>query len=83
MQCYVYRSERHADTYVYLRERDGFGVLPPALAERLGALEFALQFELTPGRRLAREDAAKVLTSLETAGFHLQLPPPDPLTAAS
>ncbi|GAA0710632.1 YcgL domain-containing protein [Dokdonella soli] len=78
MHCFVYKSLRKADTYVFLRERDGFGALPPALGEPLGRLELVTEIELTPQRKLAREDAAVVIENLERRGFHLQLPPPEP-----
>lgn len=76
--CYVYKSRRKADTYVYLREREGFAVLPPDLAQALGELTFVLEFVLTPERTLARERAEVVLDHLASQGFHLQLPPVDP-----
>ena len=77
MRCYVYRSSRRADTYVYLPRQDDFSELPEGLRSALGRLEFALEFDLTPERRLAREDSATVLANLESQGFHLQLPPPE------
>jgi uncharacterized protein len=77
MHCYVYRSSRRADTYLYLPRRDDFTELPEGLVRALGRLEFALELDLTPGRRLAREDPAGVLANLESHGFHLQLPPPE------
>lgn len=76
MQAYVYKSTRKAETYVYLREREAFELLPPALRAQLGGLQFVLEVALTPERRLAREDAAIVRRNLASAGFHLQLPPP-------
>lgn len=76
MHCFVYKSRRLADTYLYLRARDGFDALPAALRASFGAPEFVLELELTPARRLAREDAARVLANLAREGFHLQLPPP-------
>ncbi len=75
MHAYVYKSRRKADTYVYLREREGYGVIPEALRAGLGGLEFVLAVELTPERRLAREEAAVVRANLEARGFHLQVPP--------
>ena len=77
MRCYVYRSRRRADTYVYLPRRDDFTGVPDGLLSALGRLDFALEFDLTPQRRLAREDAAIVLANLDRQGFHLQLPPPE------
>lgn len=76
MQAYVYSSLRKAETYLYLRERDAFGLVPAPLRERLGALRFVLEVALTPGRRLAREDADVVRRNLADHGFHVQFPPP-------
>jgi uncharacterized protein YcgL (UPF0745 family) len=76
MQAYVYKSRRKSDTYVYLRERDGFGLIPESLRTPLGALDFVLELTLGPDRKLAREDAAVVRSHLAARGFHLQFPPP-------
>lgn len=81
MRCHVYKSRTRPDTYIYLARKDGFDVLPAALRQRLGTLEPALEFDLTPQRRLARSDAATVIASLEAQGFHLQLPPGEAETA--
>ena len=76
MQCFVYRSDRKADTYIYLRERDAFAVLPANIANTLGNLSLVLEFALTPERKLARGDAAVVIANLVAHGFHIQFPPP-------
>jgi len=76
MQCFVYKSSRKADTYVYLRARDDFAALPATIGETLGTLAFVMKFELTPERKLARENAAAIIENLHSRGFHLQLPPP-------
>lgn len=81
MKCYVYRSARRAETYLYLRERDAFGLLPSELAQRLGTLSLVLELDLRPGRKLAREDPELVRRNLAAQGFHLQFPPPDPAAA--
>ena len=83
MQAYVYKSLRKPDTYLYLREKDAFTLVPGALLGPLGRLEFVLSVELTPGRKLARVDADTVRTNLAALGFHLQVPPSmlDPLVA--
>ncbi len=75
MQCHVYKSARRADTYVYLTQRDGFEALPEALRASLLPLAFVIEFELSASRKLAREDAGKVLESLHARGWHLQMPP--------
>lgn len=76
MQAYVYKSLRKAETFVYLRERDAFGLLPEVLRAQLGELRFVLDVALTPERTLAREDAAVVRRNLTDQGFHIQFPPP-------
>ncbi|HZX80744.1 MAG TPA: YcgL domain-containing protein [Lysobacter sp.] len=76
MHAYVYKSLRKADTYVYLATRDDFAPLPEPVRAQLGGLEFVLDVELTPGRRLARANPAQVREALETRGFFLQMPPP-------
>lgn len=79
MQAYVYKSQRKADTFVYLATRDDFTLVPEPLRSQLGALTFVLEVALTPDRRLAREDAAVVRGNLAARGFHVQFPPqPDP-----
>lgn len=84
MHCIVYRSTRRPDTYVYVADAAALERLPPALKQALGPLSEALQFELTPERRLAREDARRVLENIAGIGYHVQFPPaervplPDP-----
>lgn len=82
MQAYVYKSQRKADTYLYLAKRDDFDCLPPPVRAQLGALQFVLDVALTPERRLAQVDAAVVRANLAEHGFHLQFPKTvhDPMT---
>lgn len=75
MHAYVYKSQRRADTYVYLAARDDFARLPEPLRTQLGPLAFVLDVALTPERGLAREDPAVVRENLALRGFHLQFPP--------
>lgn len=76
MHAYVYKSLRKADTYVYLAEREAFDALPEPVRAQLGALEFVLEVDLAPGRRLARVDVAQVREALTSRGFFIQVPPP-------
>lgn len=78
MRCYVYKSLRKPDTFVYLGAREGFDVLPASLRSSLEPLAFVLELELTAGRVLARTTASEVLAHLAERGFHLQLPPSRP-----
>lgn len=74
MQCYVYRSPKKADTYLYLPNEADFSQVPAALMKVFGTPEFALVFELHPERRLAQEDPKQILSNLQSQGFHLQMP---------
>ena len=75
MLAYVYKSLKKADTYLYLAKRDDFAGLPEPLRTQLGSLQFVLEVELTPERRLARENPEVVRANLASRGFHLQFPP--------
>jgi len=77
MQCHVYRSKRYPDMYVYLDRALADTELPDDLMARVGDLEYALSFELTAERSLARADAGQVLADIAEQGFYLQLPPRD------
>lgn len=83
MLAYVYKSLRKPDTYVYLAERDGFTRLPEPLRSQMGTLQFVLEVDLVPNRRLASEDTEVVRANLSGRGFHIQFPPTvdDPMTS--
>lgn len=83
MQAYVYKSSRKDDTYVFLAARDDFARLPEAIRLPLGALTFVLELTLDADRKLARADPAVVRENLVLRGFHLQMPPPNPLDPMS
>lgn len=82
MHAFVYKSLKKADTFLYLAARDDFSRLPEPLRTQLGALQFVLDVDLAPSRKLAQEDPDVVRTNLASRGFHLQFPPtmPDPMT---
>jgi uncharacterized protein YcgL (UPF0745 family) len=73
--CRVYRSDKKAETYLYLSDNMEFDDLPAELRERFGEPAFVLRLELSAERKLARVDVASVLESLAEQGFYLQLPP--------
>jgi len=73
LTCFIYRSDRKADTYLYLLEKDRFESIPEALLQVFGIPEFSFEFELTAERSLAKEDAAEVYANLRQQGYHLQM----------
>ena len=74
MKSYIYRCSNKPDMYIYLAEEDDFEPVPKAIFNTLGIVEFAMELDITPGTKLAREDTATVLSNLEENGFHIQLP---------
>lgn len=74
MKCYIYRSSRRPDLYIYLAEEDVFDNVPREIFNSLGIVEFAMELEITPQTKLAREDSSTVINNLRESGFHIQLP---------
>lgn len=74
MQCYVYKSHKKSNTYLYIPQKDEFAHIPSALMKIFGKPEFTLEFELTPNRKLAAAEAKEVLQSFSKQGFYLQIP---------
>ena len=79
MKCFIYKSSKKAQLYLYLPEKDNFEAMPPILMETMGNAEFVMELELTPERKLARARADEVIAGLQENGFYLQMPPKDPL----
>ena len=75
-RCFIYKSLRKPDTYLYVVRADDFAAVPAALLEALGRLDHVMALDLVPERKLARADAASIIEALVGQGFYLQLPPP-------
>lgn len=86
MLCFIYKSLKKEELYLYLDKKDDFSALPEDLFKSFGSLQFVMELQLSPERKLAREDAGKVIASLENKGFYVQMPPvfvPSALRAAN
>jgi uncharacterized protein YcgL (UPF0745 family) len=75
MQCFIYKSLKKDYLYLYVTKKDDFSKVPNALISHFGEMEFVMDLELSPERKLAMEDAGKVIKSLKEQGFFMQLPP--------
>ena len=75
MQCFIYKSLKKEYLYLYIAKKDDFSNVPDALVSSLGKMEFVMDLVLSPERKLAKEDAGKVIDSLKAQGFFVQLPP--------
>lgn len=71
----VFRSTKQDEMYIYVAKEDGLSVVPEALMERFGRGTPAMVLLLDENKKLARTDAASVLTAIRDKGFYLQLPP--------
>jgi len=76
-RCFIYKSLRKADAYLYVIESGDFSAVSATLREMLGRLEYVMELQLTPERTLARADVVQVIDALSTRGYYLQLPPAD------
>jgi len=73
--CWIYRSTRKDEMYLYLAAEETFDEVPDLLLQRFGRPQFVMQLELTPARRLARVETSAVITALREQGYFLQMPP--------
>ncbi len=71
--CYIYRSPRKADTYLYVVKKDDFADVPPELMQAFGEPEFSFELRLDENRQLAKEDPLEVINNLHSKGYHLQM----------
>lgn len=73
--CWIFRSPRKSEMYLYLDREDGFADLPEGLRRLFGPPTLVMRLELHPGRPLAQEDVRQVIQNLRARGYHLQMPP--------
>jgi uncharacterized protein len=78
IKCKIYRCSKRDEMYLYIHEDKTIDDLPEELVKIIKDLSHAMDLELTPERKLAREDVSIVMNNLEEKGYHLQMPP-DPL----
>lgn len=75
MKCFIYKSEKQEELYLYIENKDDFSCLPDILLKSVGEPVFVMELELTPDRKLAREDTGKVIQHLRDKGYFVQMPP--------
>ena len=75
MEAHVYKSQKRADTYVFVADRDGISRLPEGLQARLSPFAFVMTLQIDPDLKLAQAHAPEVMTQLADRGWYLQLPP--------
>lgn len=63
--------------YLYVKKEEGLARVPADLLTLFGKPQQAMVLVLTPGKKLAQTTVEKVVESLDSKGFYLQLPPRD------
>ena len=77
MKAYIYKSRKKDELYLYISTKDDFSSVPQTLYESMGKEpSFVMEIDLSPERKLARENVEKVIENLENQGYHVQIPPP-------
>ncbi|WP_404359008.1 YcgL domain-containing protein [Methylotuvimicrobium sp. KM1] len=75
MQCFIYKSLKKDELYLYLDKKDDFTEVPDTLFKSMSPMQYVMELELTADRKLAREDSETVIESLKAKGFFVQMPP--------
>lgn len=73
MKSFIYRCSRKPDLYIYLEEEDDFSKVPKDIYASLGIITFAMELDIKPEMKLARENPETILKNLKQHGFHIQL----------
>lgn len=74
--CFVYKSKKKVDSYLYITEKDKFDDVPADLLNMFGQPIFVMAFSLAKRTRLGYADIQSVRQNLDQRGYYLQLPPP-------
>ena len=75
MPCWIYKSSRKEEMYLYLARENGYDELPELLKQHFGKALFVMQLELNSARPLARVDVETVMKALQEQDYFLQMPP--------
>lgn len=73
--CFIYRSPKKDEMYLYVVEKDYFNDVPESLLKSFGKPEFAMMLDLDKRDSLARVSIHQVKQGLTDKGFFLQMPP--------
>jgi len=79
--CNIYRCSAKEGMYLYTQKdpnsNDALADIPEVLKKRIGKVTLAMTMILTPEKKLANADVTKVIASIQSQGFYLQMPPSD------
>ncbi|WP_372762440.1 YcgL domain-containing protein [Pseudoalteromonas sp.] len=72
----VYKSNKKADTFLFVEKRDDFSKVPEPLMAMFGQPRYVMIINLAKRQHLGGSDLAVVKSELAEKGYYLQLPPP-------
>ncbi len=75
MHCYIYKSAKKLDTYIYLPVAWPDADIPSELKTLFSPPQLAMELDLNTRQSLAREEISQVIDGLRTVGYYLQVPP--------
>lgn len=73
--CEIYKSLREEEMYLFVDKKDQLSRVPAPLLNHFGKTRLVTTLALTPERKLARADAARVIDAIREQGYYLQMPP--------
>jgi uncharacterized protein YcgL (UPF0745 family) len=71
----AYKSSKKDQLFLIIPATTALNELPPELLVMFGDPKWVLNFEMTPTRKMGREDPQKVWDALQQKGYFIQLPP--------
>jgi hypothetical protein len=71
----AYKSSKKDELYLMIPQSAELNDLPAELRVMFGEAKHVLDFEMTPTRKMGREDPQKVWDALQQKGYFIQLPP--------
>jgi uncharacterized protein YcgL (UPF0745 family) len=77
MFCKIFKSNIRRDYYIFIPKEKDFEALPEGLRTDFGEPVFVMEIEVTPEKKLARNNAHQILQDIDDQGYHLQMPADD------
>lgn len=71
----AYKSPKKAELFLFVPQENGLDKLPDELLVMFGEPQHVIDFELTPEKKLARENPQTVIEAIESKGYYMQMPP--------
>lgn len=73
MICFVYKSIRKADIYLYIEQKGDFSHVPTELLSMFGKPVFVMELSLHNKLNLAKIECETLKMQLKEMGFYLQV----------